>query len=208
MEIETLKSSSGAKSVGYFQKSNIWSPDSTRLLISQPHIDWILDLTSGYRHTLTEDVTFLDWLDNSHLLVLWREKGVELPRVASYEIQTGKVSYLFKNAKSPYFNAQCTNNNILAFKVYDTGSPVQWDVFVSSKQDPAEQRKLFSIPPKPAQDLGYVPVFFYNCYPVSDSKVFYRVITSENYEPMFVGIVDIDSGVLSNLDKEITSVLQ
>ncbi|NLB18249.1 MAG: hypothetical protein GX825_05875, partial [Syntrophomonadaceae bacterium] len=87
MEIETLKSSSVAKSVGYFQKSNIWSPDSTRLLISQPHIDWILDLTSGYRYTLTEDVTFLDWLDNSHLLVLWREKGVELPRVASYEIQ-------------------------------------------------------------------------------------------------------------------------
>jgi hypothetical protein len=79
---------------------------------------------------------------------------------------------------------------------------------VSSKENPDEQRKLFSIPPKPYQNLGYVPVFFYECYPVSDSKIFYRVITSENYEPMFSGIVDINSGVLLNLDKEITSALQ
>ncbi|HAA08434.1 MAG TPA: hypothetical protein DCD98_01560 [Syntrophomonas sp.] len=208
MDIETQTSTSIVKSVGYFQKSNIWSPDGTRLLVSQPNANWILDLTSRYRHTLSEEVTFLDWLDNSHLLVLWREKEADLPRVASYEIQTGRVSPLFMDSTSPYFNAQCTGNNILAFKVYDTGSPVQWDVFVSSKQDPAEQRKLFSIPPKPAQDLGYVPVFFYNCYPVSYSKVFYRVITSENYEPMFTGIVDINSGILLELDKEITSVIQ
>jgi len=48
MDIKMLTSTSVAKSVGYFQKSNIWSPDGTRLLVSQLHINWIIDLTSGY----------------------------------------------------------------------------------------------------------------------------------------------------------------
>ncbi len=196
-----------------FGYGNIWSPDNTRLAFVDRNSTEILlfnSISNQYEPDLSpkdKNATYLGWFDRSQLLIKVKEDNVEY--MAAYDINTDQISYLFNKDRNIY-SAVASQSSIIGLKINPDDTHI-WEVVASPKDSPHTVKNLFSIP----SDSNLIPtdaegekmfVFFRQCEPISDTKVFYQVLDSENHEPQFAGIIDVETYTSLELNKEITSL--
>lgn len=149
---------------------------------------------------------YLGWFDKSHLLIKVPEANQQY--ITSYNINSEKIKYLF-NKEADIYNAVCTKNSIIGFRI-NSQDTYNWDVVLSSKTSLDSVSDLLSIP----SDLDQMPkderpfMFLSQYTPISDSKMFYRFLECETYQPLYCGIIDVDAHTTIELDKAITSLFE
>lgn len=199
-----------ADSVGYFGSDNIWSPDSMKIAIVNANSGMISvynTISKQYYQCLqlnTGKTIYLGWFDKSSLLVKVADRNHQY--IASYNINDEKITYLF-NKEADIYNAVCTNNSIVGFKI-DPQDPHNWNVVIALKTSPDKVSNLFTLPYASDQaSTDEKPFLFWSEYkPISESQLFYRVLECETHRPMYCGIIDVNSRTVKKLDKAITSL--
>ncbi|NLV21231.1 MAG: hypothetical protein GXY49_04505 [Syntrophomonadaceae bacterium] len=212
INLRTITTTHIAESVGSFGLDNIWSPDSTKLAIANAdsgRISIYNMLTKQYDQCLSlndRNAIYLGWFDKSHLLIKVPEANRQY--IAFYNINSKKIKYLF-NKESDIYNAVCTKNSIIGFKI-NPQDPRKWNIVISPKTIPDSVSNLLSIPSGLDQaSKGERPFMFVSQYtPISDSKMFYRLLESETYQPLYCGIIDVDAHTTIEIDKAITSLFE
>lgn len=210
--LHTVTTTQIAESVGYFGSDNKWSPDSTKLAITNAdsgRISIYNRLTNQYDQCLSlndRKAIYLGWFDKSHLLIKVPEANQQY--IAYYDINNENLKYLF-NREADIYNAVCTKNSIIGFKI-NPQNPRNWNIVVSPKTFPDSVSDLLSIPSGLDQvSKGERPFMFVSQYtPISDSKMFYRFLESETYQPLYCGIIDVDAHTTIEIDKAITSLFE
>ncbi len=212
INLRTLTTTHIAQSVGYLGSDNKWSPDSTKIAIANAdsgRISIYNMLTKQYDQCLRlndRKAIYLGWFDKSHLLIKVPEANQQY--IASYNINNEKIKYLL-NKNTDIYNAVCTQNSIIGFKINQQDTH-NWDVVLSPKTSPDSVNDLLSIPSYLNQmPEGERPFMFLSQYtPISNSKIFYRFLSCEIYQPLYCGIIDVDAYTTIELDKAITSLLK
>lgn len=202
IKIDSMTTEHIADSIVYFGKSNLWSPDGTKLVLDGRDDIGIFDISTHQYTPLSNcqgDIVFFGWLDKSHLLIKITENNQQ--RIASFDLKSQTLSYLFNNDNNVY-SAMCTKTNILGLKS-DSQEPMKWVVFISSQNSPHNVTTLFTIPLKTDEEKF---IFFSDLSPISETEIFYRVLESETHMPVFCGIVNLNTKAMVEVDNRITSI--
>lgn len=203
INIESMTGEHIADSVVYVGKSNLWSPDSTKLVLDGRDEIGIVDISTHQYTPLSNcqgDAIFLGWLDKSHLLIKITKNNQQ--RIASFDLKNQELLYIFNNDNNVY-SAMCTKTNILGLKTSDSQEQMKWTVLISSQNFPYNVSTLFTIPCK-TDDEKFV--FFSDLSPISESEIFYRVLECETHVPVFCGIVNLNTKAIVEVDNRITSI--
>lgn len=183
-----------------------WNIDSSQIIYtSGEHNIIAYNLADGQKTKLsikTSDNLFVErWINDHELLVRYRSTE-DRQIFASYDLKVNALVKTLLDDQNVEFILDAQNNNLLTLTTDLSSKTKVLNVVNATTGNNLTVAQV----PLYNNDFGYASSVFFNSKFISDTQVFYQVLTSENHDLVSCGVVDIQTKSKYTLEKDIWDI--